>query len=235
VLPAQVPDAEPPAPLLPAAPTTRPPEAQTRAVLAVVLGFVLVLCLLAYCGLRSFGSGSGNGNGTPGTRQPSRTAGPSASPTSSASSNPPSTAGAVLRIQRATGFDPQGDHSEQNNLAKLAYDAKPSTGWSSDTYRSPTWGGLKKGVGLRLDLGQTRTVHSATVRIGGTGASIQLLAVTGDTLSGSTVLARRSGAEGTVTLTAATPKNTRYVVIWFTRPGSFSDGYRAEVDDVKLR
>jgi hypothetical protein len=73
------------------------------------------------------------------------------------------------------------------------------------------------------------------VRIGGTGASIQLLAVTGDTLSGSTVLARRSGAEGTVTLTAATPKNTRYVVIWFTRPGSFSDGYRAEVDDVKLR
>ena len=38
-----------------------------------------------------------------------------------------------------------------------------------------------------------------------------------------------------VTLTAATPKNTRYVVIWFTRPGQFNDGYRAEVDDVKLR
>jgi eukaryotic-like serine/threonine-protein kinase len=233
----QVPDAEPPAPLLPAAPTTRPPEAQTRAVLAVVLIFVLVLCLLAYCGLRSFGSGD---NKT-GTAQPSRTAGTSTSPSGSASSTGSgsptsgSAPGALLRIQKASGFDPQGDGSEKESLTKLAYDAKPSTGWTSDTYQSIAWGGLKKGVGLRLDLGSAKTIHSAQLRIGGTGASIQLLAVKGDSLSGSTVLAQRAGVQGSVTLTVTKAVTTRYVVIWFTKPGQFNDGYRAEVDDVRLR
>jgi eukaryotic-like serine/threonine-protein kinase len=234
----QVPDAESPAPLLPAAPTTRPPEAQTRAVLAVVLIFVLVLCLLAYCGLRSFGSGDGNKTGG---AQPSRTAGASASPSGSGSSSGSSSAtsgstpGALLRIQKASGFDPQGDGSEKESLTKLAYDAKPSTGWTSDTYQSTAWGGLKKGVGLRLDLGSAKTIHSAQLRIGGTGATIQLLAVTGDSLSGSTVLAQRAGVQGAVTLTVTKPVATRYVVIWFTKPGRFNDGYRAEVDDVRLR
>ena len=40
---------------------------------------------------------------------------------------------------------------------------------------------------------------------------------------------------GSVTLTVAQPISTRYVVVWFTRPGQFSGGYRAEVDDVVLR
>jgi hypothetical protein len=198
-----------------------------------VFVFVLVLCALAYCGLRSPGHDSSKKPAA----KPSVGATPSAagSSGSSSTSGTSSSSGAVLRIVRAQGFDPQGDGSEKENLTKLAYDSKASTGWVSDTYRSPSWGGLKKGVGLRLDLGSAKTVHSATLRIGGTGAKIQLLAVTGDTLSGSTVLAQRSSAEGTVTLTVAHPKSTRYVVIWFVTPASFSGGYHAEVDDVKLR
>ena len=227
------PDSEPPAPLLPAASTARPPAAQTRAVIGVILGFVLIICLLAYCGLRSFG----DSGGSPASSAPSGPAGsPSATtsrPSPSASSG--SAAGAPIQIVGATGFDPQGDGSEGNALAPKAYDDKRTSGWTSDTYRTPNWGGLKKGVGLRLDLGHSQTVHSAKLRIGGTGASIELLAVHGSSLTGSTVLAKRSDASGSVTLTVAQPKSTRYVVVWFTRPGQFSGGYRAEVDDVVLR
>jgi hypothetical protein len=227
------PEAAPPAPLLPPTSLSRPPEAQTRAVLVVMVGFVLVLCVLAYFGLRSFGSGGGTPtNPTPAGGSPSKTSSPTASASGTAAGP---TAGAAIRITKASGFDPQGDGSEKDNLAKLAFDSKPSSGWTSDTYKSPNWGGLKKGVGLRLDLGGDQTVHSAQLRIGGTGASIQLLAVNGDSLAGSTVLAKRSAADGSISLTFAKPATTRYVVIWFTTPGQFNDGYRAEVDDVELR
>jgi hypothetical protein len=135
----------------------------------------------------------------------------------------------------AKGFDPQGDGSENDSQASKAYDSKKSSGWTSDTYRSASWGGLKKGLGLRLDLGSSKTVSGATLTIGGSGAKIQLLSVTGSSLSGSTVLAKKSDASGTFTLTLAQPAQTRYVVVWFTTPGQFSGGYRAEVDDVRLR
>lgn len=230
---AEPPDAEPPAPLLPAAPMSRPPAAQTRAVLLVMVGFVLVLCLLAYLGLRSLGSGGG---GTPtGRSTPIVSSSSSASASASRSATAPAT-GALLRISKASGFDPQGDGSEKDNLAKLAYDSKTSTGWTSDTYKSPAWGGLKKGLGLLVDLGGDKTVHSATLRIGGQGAAISVYALTSkDSLTGSTVLARRSGAEGTFTLSFAKPATTQYVAVWFSTPGRFNDGYRAEVDDVRLR
>ena len=146
-------EAEPPAPLLPAAPTARPPAGQTRAVLGVVLGFVLVLCRAGL--LR--------------TAVPRRRRAASRRPATP--SGPSTTAGSKrhrsqrlgdhrigrrrqLKIVGATGFDPQGDGSEDNSLAPKAYDSKPTSGWTSDTYRTANWGGLKKGVGLRLDLGQ---------------------------------------------------------------------------------
>jgi hypothetical protein len=233
------PAAEPPAPLLPPAPTARPPDSQTRAVLGVVLVFVLVLCLLAYCGLRSLGSGSGHPKATTPVSSPHSTSGSASGTPSSSSSSSSSTtavtAGAPLKIVSATGFDPQGDGQENNSLAKKAYDGDSSSGWTSDTYRSKSWGGLKKGVGLRLDLGHAQTVHSATVTVGGSGASIELLAVNDSSLSGSTVLAKQSNVSGQVTLTVTNPTSTRYVVVWFTTPAPSSGGYRAEVDDVTVQ
>jgi hypothetical protein len=212
---------------------SRPPAAQTRAVLLVMVGFVLILCLLAYFGLRSLGS---SGGGTPaGSSTPRASSSSTASAGGSSSATAPATGG-VLRISKASGFDPQGDGSEKDNLAKFAYDSKTSTGWTSDTYKSPAWGGLKKGLGLLVDLGADKTVHSATLTIGGQGAKISIYALTSkDTLTGATVLARKSGAEGTFTLTFAKPATTQYVSIWFSTPGKFNDGYRAEVDDVRLR
>ncbi len=230
-------DAASPAPLLPATSTARPPDSQTRAVLAVVGAFVLILCLLAYLGLRSFGGGGGKARPTGAGAKPSSSATATPAPSAGASAGAGSGAatGAVLSITSAKGFDPQGDNSEKDNLAKLAYDSKRSSGWTSDTYKNSSWGGLKKGVGLRLNLGSPKTVHSATLRIGGTGAKLQLLAVDGSGLSGAKLLAKSSDASGTLTLTVAKPASTQYVVIWFTTPGKFGDGYRAEVDDVQLR
>ena len=40
------------------------------------------------------------------------------------------------------------------------FDGKDNTFWSSEGYATPNLGGLKKGVGLRLDLGQNRDVST---------------------------------------------------------------------------
>ena len=178
----------------------------------------------------------------PAARPPARArARPTASASASATapvddaSSPGPAAGAPLEIVGATGFDPQGDGSEGNSLAPKAYDDKPTSGWTSDTYKTRHWGGLKKGVGLRLDLGTRRP---CTARRSGSAAPARRSSCspyTGATLTGSTVLAKRSDASGSVTLTVAHPISTRYVVVWFTTPGQFSGGYRAEVDDVVLR
>ena len=52
---------------------------------------------------------------------------------------------------------------ENNDLAARAIDGDPSTSWHSDRYSSPEFGGLKKGLGLAVDLGETSTVTSVTV------------------------------------------------------------------------
>ena len=69
-------------------------------------------------------------------------------------------AATTFAILSATGFDPEGDGAERNGEAPRVFDGKDNTFWSSEGYASPNLGGLKKGVGLRLDLGQNRNVST---------------------------------------------------------------------------
>jgi hypothetical protein len=136
-------------------------------------------------------------------------------------------------VQSASGFDPRGDGTENDDSADEAIDGDPDTSWVSDTYRTADFGGLKPGVGLRLDLGGPREVHQVKVRLGGSGATVQLREADGSDVS-STVLARKRDASGTVTLEPSSPVRADQLVVWFTRAAAGDGGYRVEVAEVSV-
>jgi tRNA A-37 threonylcarbamoyl transferase component Bud32 len=60
-----------------------------------------------------------------------------------------------VTITRSIDFDPAGGDGEHSGEAAggLAFDGNQDTSWSSETYRSPNWGGFgKPGVGLIFEL-----------------------------------------------------------------------------------
>jgi hypothetical protein len=204
----------------------RPPRRQTRTAIALVVGLLAVFSFLAWKGLSGLGA---NPFGQAQSRTPSAsaTAAPtSATPTASAQ---PTT----VEIRGASGFDPNGDEKENDDNADQAVDGDPDTSWASETYRSEDFGGLKPGVGLRVDLGSRQEVHRVQVELGGSGATVQLREADGDDIS-STVLARQADASGTVTLQPSSPVDTDEIVLWFTRAAPADGGFRVEVAEVSV-
>jgi hypothetical protein len=195
---------------------------------------VLVL-LLAWRGLSGLGdpfagSSPASSGGSRSTSSPT-----SSSPATAAASasSTPTGASTPVQVQQAAGFDPRGDGSENDQEAGRATDGDAGTSWTSETYRSADFGGLKPGVGLRLDLGGQHDVHRVQVEVGGSGSTVQLRRAHGDTLS-SKVLDQRRNASGTVSLVPSTALRTDELVVWFTRAARSGGGYRVEVAEVTV-
>lgn len=68
-----------------------------------------------------------------------------------------------MTIQSFSAYDPDGD--EDGNVREPANvgDGDPNTDWETQHYRTASFGGLKKGVGLSFDLGQPRQVGRIVV------------------------------------------------------------------------
>ena len=97
-------------------------------------------------------------------------------PTTSASS-PPTSGATKLSIEGATTLDPEpeGDGEENTERADQAFDGNVTTVWNTNIYRQQFGpGGLKKGVGLVLDLGSRKDVSSVTVTAVGAGTDLQV-------------------------------------------------------------
>ena len=230
---------EPVGPFGPAAPLERPPREQSRLVVLILAGLVLVLGSVAVARVFNFDP-SPLLTGSPGDNVPSASgsAGAASSTTSRAPSSTTTTtttAGAPVRVTAVTALDPQGDGSENDGLAKNVADGDPSTSWHSDRYQSPTFGGIKKGLGLVLDLGGDAKVTRVTVTAPGDDGAMQLRASQTGDLTGSRVLATARIRGGHVVLAPATPASTRYLVLWFTRVPQTEQGRRIVVDEVVVR
>jgi hypothetical protein len=76
-----------------------------------------------------------------------------------------------LAIAKAIDFDPRADGGsaqESPKEAKLAIDGDRETAWRTERYRKRAdFGGLKPGVGLVLDLGETREVREVKITVKG--------------------------------------------------------------------
>jgi hypothetical protein len=135
----------------------------------------------------------------------------------------------VSAIPFGPGGTSDGDNPQD---AALALPGNGAKSWHTDWYSSPTFGNLKPGTGLLLDLGRTVTLTGAAFRLGAApGASLQLRAgITTDDLA---TVAADTGAGGLVRLRLSAPVHARYLLIWFTRlPSNGNGSYEAYVSQV---
>ena len=213
---------EPPAPLVPAEPLTKE---QSTVALALVAAFVVLALLVGINGVRKIGSQTDVELGS----LPARSA--SASP-------PPATAEAGPQpkaILSADGFDPNGDNSENGDLAPKVFDGNPDTEWVSEGYRTANLGGLKPGVGVVVDLGPN--VEPKIIRLNlRTPADVTVLASADRSLDNAATIGQLSAANGQVDLPVPEDIGARqYVIVWFTSVSQDGDGFfRAHLGEVTV-
>jgi hypothetical protein len=181
---------------------------------------------------------------------------PAAAGGKSPSATPSNTHGTtVVTAASARGFDPlarpgadPGD--ENSSQAPNVLPGGDPAGWSTQQYDGhnsgpwPTFGNLKAGTGLILDLGRPVRVASVTVKFGSEpGAAVQIKAgssnaLTAANLGAMTTLASARDVSGTHIFTVRRPVADRYLVIWFTQlpPLAGSPGqYAAQIYSVVVR
>jgi hypothetical protein len=164
---------------------------------------------------------------------------PSARPGSSVTT-PEAPSGEVLRVAAVTSFDPQGDDGEENDdRLEAAIDGKPGTAWQTSTYLQQFGpGGLKRGVGLVLDLGEVRPVSTVTLELEGRGTGVELAtAGAPPTRPADALTVARSPDSGPlVTLRPEVDVSTRYLVVWLTAlPQLGPEAFRAGITEITVR
>ena len=223
---------------------------QTVAVLLVLLGILGLAAVLGWSVLNGLGGDddtpaaqstvstpadpdqtgatSAPGSGTP---APEGTADSTVDETTA----PPAAAGSAPQVLGITSFDPQGDGDENNDQTPLAVDGDESTAWTSHTYYSPGWGGLKDGTGLILDLGEGASVSEVDVLLGDGEVGLTAYLAEQPSLSGAQELATSDDASGTWTASPGQPVTGRYLILWFDRAYASPEGEVVSVREITVR
>jgi len=135
--------------------------------------------------------------------------------------------GTAVTLHGTGNYDPSGPPDSHADTASAATDGNASTYWYTQHYFSPTFGGLKTGLGLALDAGTSIKLGSLTVSTPTPGFVAEIQAsgspsgpFTADS-SPQTV-----GGNTTFSLNGAT---ARYYVVWITR---LPPGGKAEISEV---
>ncbi len=194
----------------------RPPGERSTAILAVI-SVVIVLVLVAV-GV-AFWSVS---------HHPQHVAAPT--PTGRAHPTSPAavaSAGPLTPVS-ANSFDQTG--SDDPGGAQYAIDGNPSTAWHTDYYfGSSTFGNLKKGAGLILDMGRQVRLTQVVVQFGTNCCTHVELEIGNNpspsALSTFTDLQNSNTAAGSTTFDVTSKTTGRYVLIWITDlPSSGNSG-----------
>ncbi len=223
---------EAPAPLVPAEPLTKD---ESKLALGIVAGFLILALVIGIWGVSRIGSNSGGvlgGSAAPATR--TTTVAPS-TPAPTASASEPAdgaTAAEPLAILKVEAYDPEGDGEENNKFTPKDYDGDKGTGWASENYRSEKFGGLKKGLGVIVDLGPNKKPQSVELDVP-VAADIEVYVGPDNRLEGATKIGEQDKAEGTVTFDVPADVSGQYIVVWFTELTTDDDGKRrARLDEV---
>ncbi|MGL4175293.1 MAG: hypothetical protein ACRCSN_04375 [Dermatophilaceae bacterium] len=223
---------DPPAPLVPARPLTRD---ESRLALRIVSGFVILALVTAIWGVSRIGSNTADlGFGGGDTPVPAATSTPSAPappPTTSSSPGapPPAEPLAVLGVR---SYDPEGDGEENDNLTPKAYDGDPNSGWYSENYRNDEFGGLKKGLGLIVDLGPNKKPQQVRLDLP-VASDVQVFLGPDARLDGATKIGERAAAQGQVSFDVPGDLTGQYVIVWYTKVSIDDRGKRrAWLDEV---
>ncbi len=245
--PAGPPPGRPAEPTSSGLPEERGTGLQTAVVMLVLVGLLGLAVVLGWSALRGLGGADTPAATTPAasptTDATQSTAGATGGAaegegqpeeTETAATAPPA-AGGTLPVLGIASFDPEGDGDENDADAPLAVDGDPETAWSSQTYLSPGWGGLKTGVGLVLDLGEGAQVSEVEVQLGDGDVGVTAYLADEPTIAGATELGSSEDASGTWTVTPDEPATGRFLVVWFTRAWTSPEGEVVSVREITVR
>ena len=237
---------EPPAPLLPpsaAEPLTRD---QSRMAIGIILGFIVVALGLAMWGLSKVPSlpGLPDLNETsavtpPATTDPDAEGGATdgSGETDDAPAGPDAamTPGQPLTFTDVVDYDPLGDVEERPEQLPNILDEDPSTFWNSMGYQSTTFSGLKEGMGVILDLGESSSLSEVTLDL--PLANTGQIYVTDDeayfterpSIADDLEPAGEFTGPGSISVELAEGTSGRYVIVWFTNSVPVGEWHRAQL------
>jgi eukaryotic-like serine/threonine-protein kinase len=124
------------------------------------------------------------------------------------------------------------DHPEELHYVT---DSSASSAWYTEHYTTAAFGGLKSGLGLRLQISPTDPVKSVVIHFADTGIAAKLYA--GNSLSslrGARALGSTSSAPADWRVTLPSPVKAQTWLIWVSRLSADSGGYRAGVGGVRF-
>ncbi|HEX4189440.1 MAG TPA: protein kinase family protein [Marmoricola sp.] len=202
---------------------------------------VLLVIAVAVAAYLAFRAGDDSGDGSPsGASTPAATTAPP-SPSASASSTPVLT-GTPISIAAVGDFDPEGNPPRENpGRARLAIDGDQSTAWPTSTYTTASFGALKSGVGLVVDLGSARRVTSVQATLLGGPTDVEFYAAPAEAANPPTELADTErlgavpGAATTAGLELPEPTTTRYLVVWLTKLPASASGFKGQIAEITVR
>jgi hypothetical protein len=134
--------------------------------------------------------------------------------------------GTAVQLHGLSGYDPQGDGVEHNELAGDATDGSTSTAWTTETYHGPDFGGLKTGVGLVLAAGGPVKLAQLTVTTPTPGFTAEIQA--SDSPSGGFTADSSSQTVNGRTTFTLDGRTATYYLVWITQP----PGTRTEISEV---
>jgi hypothetical protein len=137
----------------------------------------------------------------------------------------------------AVAFGPQGTADGDNPQIAARVLTDPAMGWVSQWYATPSFGDLKQGTGLLLDLGRTVTVTTVTLTLGSPpGTALELRLGAAPDLSALPVVTTATATRDRLSLPLASPAKARYVLLWFTRlPPDDAGTYQLFVHQVAIQ
>ncbi|MDT3444128.1 MULTISPECIES: protein kinase family protein [unclassified Pseudofrankia] len=156
-------------------------------------------------------------------------------------SSPTATAGSALTPAGVISYDPltgDPDKKENEDTVGNAIDGNPSTQWTTQSYKSAAFGGLKSGVGFRVSFAEPVHPSSVVVTVGSLGpVTFELRA--GDTESldvnnAYPVVGQQVTGQANEDVPVQIPAGTsaKYWVLWITQLPP--DGFKASIADIKF-
>jgi hypothetical protein len=144
---------------------------------------------------------------------------------------------ARVKIAETSLVDPKGDGTESRKIAN-ATDNDPSTVWRTDTYKNtPNFGGLKKGMGVKLTLAQASALRQVEVDFSQPGASVSLYATNDESALDSPdslqpIKSMSNVADKTVLFSLSGTAKYRYVLVWITNLPPYETGYGVGISEI---
>jgi len=149
-------------------------------------------------------------------------------------SGPSQATGVSPQVVGVADFDPEGDKTEHPETTDKAVDGDPATAWTTERYDSSAFGGLKSGVGLRLDLAQPADVSRVEIDTeeGGWSAEVYVADTAADNLTGwGSPAGSVEDAAASAAIELDGTESGSAVLLWFTR---LPTSGRVAVDEVRV-